>query len=372
MKGRNKMGLQSTKIDFVARAEETVRLLQRGSVAILLKAASNNVYSFKNYEEAKEKLKTDRVTLSADGEKALELAFRGAINMPYRVHVAFVNDPEAIATGLEVFEGIKFDWLCAPEFEAKGAVIGTWIKNLNEKRNMEVKAVVSNTKTDCEYVVNFTTKKVIVENLGNKQNVEVSPAIMTARVASALAGTPLTRAITNLHLPDIAKVERLTNEQYDTKIDQGELVLFNDWDKVRFGRGVTSITTLGDKSAERKKIMIVSKMHMWKREVKALVNEKYLGAMQNGINEKMLLVTSIKQYNSELVKKGVILASTNENDVDIDIVAQENYLKLEKNIDTSEMTEKDIRKAKTDSHVFIKADLMFTDAMEDIHITAIC
>lgn len=54
------MGLQSTKIDFVARTEETVRLLQRGSVAILLKAASTNVYSFKNYDEAKEKLKAAR------------------------------------------------------------------------------------------------------------------------------------------------------------------------------------------------------------------------------------------------------------------------------------------------------------------------
>lgn len=366
------MGLQSTKIDFVARTEETVRLLQRGSVAILLKAASTNVYSFKNYDEAKEKLKADKVNLSADGEEALELVFRGAVNMPYRVHIAFVNDTEAIATGLEVFEGIKFDWFCAPEFEAKGVEIGEWIKSLNEKRNMEVKAVLSNTKADCEYVVNFTSKKVVVASLGNKQNIEVTPAIMTARVASALAGTPLTRSITNLHLADIVSVERLTNEQYDTKIDQGELVLFNDWDKVRFGRGVTSLTTLGDKSVERKKILIVSKMHMWKREVKELSNEKYLGAMQNGINEKMLLVTSIKQYNAELVKKGVILASTNENDVDIDIVAQEKYLKLEKNIDTSGMTEKEIRDAKTGSHVFIKAELMFTDAMEDIHITAVC
>lgn len=340
------MGLQSTKIDFVARAEETVRLLQRGSVAILLKASSDNIYSFKNYDEAKERLKLDSITLSEEGDKALELVFRGSINMPYRVHVAFLSDPESIANKLEVFEGIKFDWFCAPEFEDKGSNIGTWIRNLNEKRNMEVKAVVSNTKSDCEYVVNFTTKNVVVDSLGNKKNIEVSTSIMTARVASALAGLPLTRAITNLYLSDIVKVERLTNEQYDTKVDQGELVLFNDWDKVRFGRGVTSITTLGDKSAERKKIMIVSKMHMWKREVKELVNEKYLGAMQNGINEKMLLVTSIKQYNSELVKKGVILASTNENDVDIDIIAQEKYLKLEKNIDTSEIERKRYKKCK--------------------------
>lgn len=366
------MGLQSTNINFVARAEETVRLLQRGSVAILLKAVSTNVYSFKNYEEAKEKLKTDKVTLSAEGEKALELVFRGAINMPYRVHVAFTNNTEDINAALEVFEGIKFDWFCAPEFEAKGVEIGEWIKNLNEKRNMEVKAVLSNTKADCEYVVNFTSKKVVVASLGNKRNIEVTPAIMTARVASALAGTPLTRSITNLHLADIVSVERLTNEQYDTKIGQGELVLFNDWDKVRFGRGVTSLTTLGDKSAERKKILIISKMHMWKREVKELINEKYLGAMQNGINEKMLLVTSIKQYNAELVKKGVILASTSEDDVDIDVAAQEKYLKTDKNIDTSDMTEKEIRDAKTDSHVFIKANLMFTDAMEDIYITAVC
>ncbi|MBC2576577.1 phage tail sheath subtilisin-like domain-containing protein [Peptostreptococcus canis] len=366
------MGLQSTKIDFVARAEETVRLLQRGTVAILLKANSQNVYSFKNLSEAKAKLKEDSIKLSAEGDKALEMVFRGAINRPYKINIAFCNDIETINSSLQIFEGIKFDWFCAPEFEAKNTEIVNWIKILNEERNMEVKAVISNTKADSEFVVNFTSKKIILNNLGGKNNVEVTPALFTSRVASALAGTPLTRAITNLQLDDVASVERLTNNEYDTKINAGELVLYNDWDKVRFGRGVTSITTMNGKSEERKKILIISKMHMWKREVKELINNKYLGAVQNGINEKMLLITSIKQYNAELVKKGVILGSTNENDVDIDITAQEKYLKVDKNIDTSNWTEKEIRDAKTGSYVFIKANLEFTDAMEDIQVTVSC
>ncbi|WAW14747.1 phage tail sheath subtilisin-like domain-containing protein [Peptostreptococcus equinus] len=366
------MGLQRTQIDFVAKAEETERLIQRGSVAMLLKADSDKVYSFKSYSEAVEKIKADSISLSDEGTKALELVFRGAINKPYRVYIAFINDPSLIANGLQLFERVKFDWFCAPEFEAKGTDIAKWINDLNNLRNMEVKAVLSNTKADSEYCVNFTTKNIIIESLGAEKDVEVTPAIFTARVASALAGNTLERAITNLHLSDVVSVERLTNSVYDGKVDAGELVLYNDWDKVRFGRGVTSLTTLGEKSQERKKILIICKMHMWKREVKELANEKFLGAMQNGINEKMLLVTSIKQYNAELVKKGVILASDNENDVDIDVEAQEKYLKVEKNVDTSNMTEKEIRDAKTDSHVFIKARLLFTDAMEDIHITAIC
>src|SRR5699024_3338917 len=111
--------------------------------------------------------------------------------------------------------------------------------------------------------VNFTTNDIVMKKLSSKSNVKIDSAIGVARVTSALCGTPLTRAITNLQLDDILSVERLSNEEYDTKIDGGELVLFNDWDKVRFGRGVNSLTTLADKNAERKKILIISKMHLW-------------------------------------------------------------------------------------------------------------
>lgn len=363
------MGLQTTKIDFVKKAEETVRMLQRGSVAILLKANSSNVYTFKNFDEAEKKLKTDKVTLTEDGNKALELVFRGSINRPYRVYVAFCNEENSINESIQAFEGIKFDWFCAPEFTTKHSDIANWINTLDVERNMEVKAVVSGVASDSEYVVNFTGNKIALKDLGGKKNVEVTSSIFTARVASALAGTPLTRSITNLELEDVSSVERLSNDAYDSKIEAGELVIFNDWDKVRFGRGVTSLTTVGDKSEERKKILIVSKMHMWKREVKAMINDQYLGARQNTINEKMLLITSIKQYNDELAKKGVIL---NDASVDIDVRAQEKFLKEQKNIDTSNMSEKEIRDAKTDSYVFIKADLSFTDAMEDISVTVSC
>lgn len=366
------MGLQKTTVNFVEKVKETARLLQRGSVAILLKANSQNVYSFKNYEEAKSKLKADTVKLSADGEKALELVFRGAINRPATVYVGFCNTPEAITDSLAAFEAVKFDWFCAPEFDTKHSEVVTWIKNLNEKRNMEVKAVITGVKADCEWIVNFTSKKIVIDSIGGKDNQEVTTPIMTARVASALAGTPLTRAITNLKLADVVSVERLSNPEYDAKIEAGELVLYNDWDEVRFGRGVTSLTTLGEKSKEKKKILIISKMHLWSREVKALSNKSYMGAMQNGINEKMLLVTAIKQYNKELASKGVILESSNEEDVCIDIEAQEKYLQNEKNLDTSTWNEKAIKDAKTESFVFIKANLSFTDAMEDIQIKVVC
>lgn len=367
------MGRAETKVLFIDKAEETNKLMQKGSVAICLKATSDKVYTFRNYEEAKKTLKKDAVTLSADGEKALEMVFRGAINRPFRVYVGFSKGDESFETDIQKFEGVQFDWFCAPEFEKKATAIAEWIKKLNEERNLEVKAVVSNSKADSEYVVNFTTKKIVMKELGNKNFVEVTPSLFTSRVASALCGTPLTRAITNLELLDVASVERISNEEYDSRIDAGELLLYNDWDKVRFARGVNSLTTLtkGDipKKEERKKILIISKMHLWKREVKALANEKYLGNKQNGINEKMGLVTAIKEYCTSLASKGIILESFN---VDLDMVAQESYLTNEKNIDTTEMTEKEIRDAKTDSYVFIKADLLFTDAMEDITITVCC
>lgn len=366
------LGLQKTKIYFVNKVEQTNKLLQKGSLAIVLKANDTEsaefetkLYEFRTYEEALKKLKTDQVKLNESGDQALELAFRGAVNRPFKVYVVVTKDDTSLMKDVENLESVKFDWFCAPEFELKAKEISDWVIMLNEKRDLEVKAVVSNYKADSEYIVNFTTNDIVMKKLASKSNVIIDSTIGVARVTSALCGTPLTRAITNLHLEDISSVERLSNEDYDTKIDNGELVLFNDWDKVRFGRGVNSLTTLADKNAERKKILIISKMHLWKREVKEIINEKFLGAFQNSIDEKMLLVTAIKEYNNALADKGVIL-QTADSIVDIDIEAQEDYLVNEQNIDTSEMTEKEIRDAKTDTFVFIKANLLFTDAMEDI------
>lgn len=367
------LGMMNTIIDFETKAEEANKLSQRGSLALLLKVKSDKKYTFKTYEEAVKQLATDRVTLSDDGKKALELAFKGGYNRPYRVYVAFDDaNTDTLTTSIQAFESVRFDWFCAPEHEAKHTELANWIKDLNKKRNLEVKAVLVGDGFDCREVVAFDTDDIVCKELGGKKDVAVSKALFTSAIASVLCGTPLTRAISNIELPYVRKVRRLTNSEYDNKIGSGKLVLYNDWDVVRVGRGVNSLQTLEDgESEELKKILIISKMHLWKREIKDIITENYLGKMQNGIDEKMMLVSSIKMYNKALAKKGMII-NKDGGHVDIDVNAQNWWLRNEKGYDTSDWTEKQIREAKTGSNVFIEARFEFTDAMEDIKISVQC
>ena len=214
------------------------------------------------------------------------------------------------------------------------------------------------TAADSEAVVNFTTGGI---RLGEAS---VTTAAFCSRIAGLIAGTPMTISCTYAPLAEVSDVTRLTKEQLDTAIDSGEFVLFHDGEKVKVGRGVNSLKTTSQEKGEAfKKIKIVEAMDMIQNDIRMTAEDGYIGKYANSYDNKCLLIMAVKGYLEELERSGILETGTSV--VELDLAAQENYLKS-KGIDTSDMSEQQIKEANTDAKVFLRARVSILDAIEDI------
>lgn len=247
---------------------------------------------------------------------------------------------------------------------------------------MEVKAVLPNCKADHEAVINCTAQKIITAAAdtydsgsgydgGSKYGKEYTAADYCSRIAGIAAGCPLTMSITFQVLSEVTDVlPHMTVEECDEAIDNGELILINDGEKVKIARGVNSLTTISaDKGEDWQKIAIVDKMDLWKRDVTRTIADNYIGKYNNTYANKRLLIAAVQAYNDSLTAEGVLDDSLPEyNNVTIDIEAQRLFLES-MGVKVDDMDEQQIKEANTKSSVFITSNPKYLDAMEDMKIS---
>jgi len=369
------MGAPSINISFIEKAITAIKRGERGVVMLLVKdtlaaPATNPVTVV---------LESDIPTgLSDTTKEQIKLAMIGYVNAPKKVLVycmGIAADAETAvveagySAALEAIETIKFDYLAIPtvQTDGKGQDIATWIKSVRTNKKKKVKAVLPNTAADTEGVINYTIEKnVKTESVtGEDGTVTTVDTNYTAeqycsRIAGLIAGTPLTISATYAPLPELSDCTRLND--IDTPVDEGQFILFYDGEKVKVVRAVNSfVTTIDGKGDSFKKIKIVEAMDMINDDITKTAQDSYLGKYANSYNNKCILMTAIGGYFKQLLKDGIISSYA----VDIDIEAQTIYLQS-KGIDTSEMSEDDIRVADTGSKVFLKGNVKILDAIEDI------
>lgn len=122
-------------------------------------------------------------------------------------------------------------------------------------------------------------------------------------------------------------------------------------------------TTSQEKGEAFKKIKIVETMDMIQNDIRMTAEDGYIGKYANSYDNKCLLIMAVKGYLEELERSGILETGTSV--VELDLAAQENYLKS-KGIDTSDMSEQQIKEANTDAKVFLRARVSILDAIEDI------
>lgn len=161
------------------------------------------------------------------------------------------------------------------------------------------------------------------------------------------------------------------HEDPDADIDNGELILVNDGEKIKIGRGVNSLTTTtATKGEEFKKIKIVDSVDLMRDDIRDTFETHYVGKVNNTYDNKILFLAAVNAYFREL-ERDDILDPAYRNIAEINIDAQRNYL-ASKEYTTSDgrgvedMTEQEIKEANTGSKVFAKAKVKFIDTMEDL------
>ncbi|WP_262677088.1 phage tail sheath C-terminal domain-containing protein [Paenibacillus sp. J5C2022] len=349
------MGLPQISITFTSLAASAVTRSARGVVALILRDATAgdtvNEYSVVTEVESNDWTATN-----------LQYIKQAFLSTPSKVIVVRgATADEDYSDQLSVLANKRWNYLAIPDIEsADVSDVASWLKSQRDMSNKTFKAVLPNHDGDHEGIINFTTNGIVVAGTTH------SASQYTARIAGVLAGLPLTRSATFYELSEVESITESATP--DADIDNGELILINDGEKVKIGRGVNSLTTVtGGKSADWKKIKVIEGHDIIKEDVTRTFNDNYVGRVLNSYDNQVLFLTSVNSYLQQL--GGTVLDSTSNNRVDVDVEAQRAAW-TGIGTDVSQLTDEQIKEKSFQDKVFVSGNLKFLDAMEDLQFKA--
>jgi len=349
------MGLPEVKITFTSKANTAMKRSEQGVVLLVLEDTTSSVAAtvteYKGFENIVDK------DWTPENYDLIEKTFLGS---PSKVIIVRrgVAAENPIADVLAKVKNKRFNYLAVPGADtADTTALTTWIKARRDTEDKTVKAVLANQKADHEGVVNFTTEKIMV---GEK---EYTAAQYTGRIAGILAGIPFTESATYFVLDEVTGIEE--KEDPNAAIDNGELILVDDGEKFKIGRGVNSLTTLtAGKNKEWQKIKIVEIFDMVKDDVRDTFNNKYVGKVPNIYDNQLLFVIEVNNY-FKLLQDEQILDNKADNKSWIDIEALRAAWK-EIGSPYADLEDDKLKEMSFGSTVFLSGAIKAVDATEDL------
>lgn len=347
------MGLPELDIAFRSKSTTAIKRSALGIVALVLRDQTieglNSVATIKSVEDLKQ---TD---WTADN---LDYLNKTLLGTPSKITVLRIGTDSELSDSLKKLSGIKYNYLAMPDAtEEEATALVSWIKSKRLENKKTFKLVVAHQNADDEGIVNVTTDGIKV---GNKA---YTAQQYTCRFAGIFAGLPFTRSSTYYVLAEVTEIEE--HENPDADIDAGELILINDGEEVKIGRGVNSLTSLtGDKNAAWQKIKIVEVMDMIVDDVRDTFNNHYVGKYINIYDNQILFIIAVNAYFKGLAAQQ-ILDPSYENVASIDTEAQRAAWESVGE-DTTEWTDQQVREMSFGSKVFLAGQAKITDAMEDL------
>lgn len=350
------MGLPQTIINFQTLAQTLIRRTQNGIVALLIKddTANKPLYTYNSPEQV---VSTD---LWSDANIALiKSAFIGGAR---RVYVARVGaSVPTLNTALGILGNKQWDYLAYPDgVSGDMTTISDWIKLRRNTDKKTYKAVLGGVAADHEGIINLTTVGITDQDGNVFDNIKFS-----ARIAGILAGVGTESSVTNYQLAEIESITDLADDTArDTAINNGELILINDGERVVIARGVNSLkTTTSTKGDIFKKIRIVEIIDTMRDDITTTINLDYRGKVLNTYNNKLLLAGAINTYFGVLQRENV-LDPEFENKCVISLEQTRAYLQSI-GIDTDSMSDEQVLRYNTNDKVFLDCNIKTIDAMED-------
>lgn len=256
--------------------------------------------------------------------------------------------------------------------------IATWVKSLRANTIRRPVAILPEFAGDDRAIINFTVINgallgALTIDSTNSICVNGTPTRaceFASRIAGLLAGLDLKVSATYKPLNEVTSIPVATEEEVNEAIEAGKLVLYNNGEKIVIARGVNSLTTVTeDDTEDLKKIKISAIQDLIETDIYSTINNSYIGNYSNSYDNKCLLITAIKGYlkGLEATEGGKGYLKAGSSTIEINVAKQRQYLESI-GVDTSEMSEQEIKEANTGSHVFLKGTISILDAIEDVEI----
>lgn len=361
------MGLPDIVIEFSKKAVAAIKSGTLGVVGIILKDAKNNgAMILRGVDEVPD----GDSAFSAENTAYIQRAFIGA---PTKVIIyTLPQDAENYNEAFKYFGTQKVNYLVgAPDItEDEAKLMATWIKGLRAKSIRRPVAVLPNTEGDDRSVVNFSVVNYTDTDKIMEGEKAYTQAEYCSRIAGLLAGIDLRISATYKPLTELTQIPSADDEEIDEAIDAGKLVLYSDGERIVIGRGVNSLVTTTEVNTEDlKKIKISAIQDLIESDIYSTINSSYIGNYSNSYDNKCLLITAIKGYlrGLEATEGGKGYLRADSSTIEINVAKQKQYLESV-GVDTSDMSDQEIKEANTGSHVFLKGTISILDAIEDVDI----
>ena len=266
-----------------------------------------------------------------------------------------------LADALNNLKKVEINYLaCNFALEENDVTLLKQFKETRVKNNMDLQ-IIANVAADDEYFINFASTGISVNGAA------IEPHRFMCKLAFILSSIPQTESATYYVLDDVTAVTEIENE--DEAVEQGKIFITFDGEKYKLSRAVNSKTTLAaNEKKDLKKIKITEGKIIVKGDIYKVFRDKYIGKCNNDYNDRLSLVSEINRYLTNLAYEG-ILNIDYDNHVELDVQAMRDYMETEVDTDTSDMKDIDVLKdveGLCGSKVFIKGQVRFVDAMEDI------
>lgn len=351
------MGMPNISVSFTEAAKSFVSRAERGIVGLILKGTvptAGPVVTLTRLDEI------STCGLDTNGKKYARLAMLGCEGKCPSKVICYVlaSNAAEFTDAFAYFDTLKnLSYIAVPSAattEEKQSV-SDWITAQRAEYKI-VKAVLPNYEGASTGIINFATAQM------TEGDTTFTAADYAARMAGLIAACPITESVTYKALPELDGCTKMSRADLDTAIDAGKLCVFWDGEKVKIARGVNSFVTPTATMGEQfKKIHVVDVMDMILADIRLTAEDHYIGRYTNSYDNKCLLLTAVGNYLEDLERQQIIRLVN----IDIDIDANRRYLQSQ-GVDTSEMTDQDLKEAATGSKVFLTATINIYDAIEDI------
>nr|WP_239585573.1 phage tail sheath C-terminal domain-containing protein [Lysinibacillus composti] len=341
---------------FKTKAATAIKRSALGIVALILRDDTNigtlasNVLTYKSVED---------INVADWDATSLDYINKAFLGTPSKVICFKYDDLKVINEILVQVGKTRFNYLAMPQATADEVeAIATWIKSKRANEKKTFKAVLPNVVVaDDEGIINFTTSDIVVGDT------TYTAAQYTPRLAGIFAGLPFTQSSTYFVLPEVESIT--ASDTPDDDIDSGQLILIHDGEKVKIGRGVNSLVTLGStKKADYQKIKIIEIMDMIADDIRSTFEDGYVGKYPNIYDNQALFITAINAYFKGLQGDEILDPNTtNKAEVNVDKqrLAWEGI-----GTDTTDWDDQRVKNMTFGANVFLGGTVKPVDAMEDL------
>lgn len=349
------MGMPNVNISFEGKATTAIKRSANGIVALVLH--DNTITVTKGavpYADISEIKASDWTEENID---YIQKAFLGTPKKVICIRIPVESTD--YNTAYKSLQSLKWNFLAIPQIlDSEVENVASWIKSKRDNDKKKIKAVLPNCAADHEGIINFTTDEIETKEKVYATN-EYCP-----RIAGILAGLPFTRSATFFELSEVISVADHDDPNGD--IDKGQLILVNDGEVVKIGRGVNSLTSFTvTKMKQWSKIKIVEGMDLITDDIRDVFNKDYIGDVNNDYDNQVLFIVSVNAYFKRLVAEN-ILNKNYENKADVDIASQRLAWE-EVGTATEDWDDLKVKKMSFEDQVFLSGDVKILDAMEGLN-----